>query len=673
MKAYERELTAIVTIIGLLIFHYIYYFNHVTVSNFHYTLPVLDAFYRGVLIKTFLCKSRFLIKILQILLIACIFFIISPKKSIKANLNVPLVLAAIGFTIFLIPTSGVVDIFSHIIGIILLISASYQFKRHFDLKALKNDDKFNKHSETFPQNDINHTNEDSDDHIIINLSGTYYYEKKKRTVQLPIVNPYRAVAVLGTPGAGKTFSVLLTMIDQFTRKNAALYVYDYKYPELAIKTLMFKNSYKQNTTSVKIIAFNDLRNSSRCNVLKPEYIPTKTHALEISKIFYTNANKSWIGKEGEFFSESAYQFLSMIIWFFKNYKGGIYSTFPHVCKFATSPMELIFPILQAAGIVNDTLGIFQSALEREAFDQLMGQVASATIPLTAINSPDINYILSGDNVNLEINDPNNPATLIIGNDEVRRDALRPVLGLLHGTLLSRINQEGKKHKMGLIMDEFTSTYVKGIDHLISVARSRKIATVLGFQDLSQLERYYSKNEATMIYALIGTIFCGNAKGNTAEEVSKILGSSNQEKESYSINPSSADPNISLSNQLQKIVPVDTIANLSQGQFVGVLADDFKYPIELTKFHCNMNIPEEIFEIDKKSKVFKDTHFFPNEELNPEFKNLSDLQISNIIRRNEEKLETQIKELLTEEINNIYTDENLSKFLVKNYDYKDYLI
>jgi hypothetical protein len=673
MKQYEKELTTIVTIISLLIFHYIYFFNHQTLREFHYTIPILDDFYQGVMMKTFLCKSRLIIKVIQLLLIASVFFIISPKKSIKSNLNIPLVLAGIGFAVFLIPTAGIVDIAAHILGIILLISASYQFKRHLDISGLQNDDKFNKHSESFPQNDVDHKNEDTDDHMILNLDGTYFHENKVKKVFLPVVNPYRATVVLGTPGAGKTFSVLLTMINQFTRKNAALYVYDYKYPELAIKTLMFKNANTQNTTSVKIIAFNDLRNSSRCNILNTDFIPTKTHALEISKIFYTNANKSWVGKEGEFFSESAYQYLSMIIWFFKNYKGGIYSTFPHVCKFATSPIELTFPILQASGIVDDTLGIFKSALEREAYDQLMGQVASATIPLTAINSPDINYILSGDDVNLEINDINNPTTLIIGNDEIRRDALRPVLGLLHGTLISRINQEGPKHKMGLVMDEFSSTYVKGIDHLISVARSRKIATVLGFQDLSQLERDYSKQEANTIYNLIGSIFCGNAKGNTAEEISKIMGSSNQEKQSYSMNPSSADPNISLSTNLQKIVPVDTIANLSQGQFVGVLADDYKYPIERKKFHCDMNIPAEIFEIDKKSKTFKDTYRFPNKSLNPEFKDLSDLQISNIIRKNEEKLDTQIKELFIEEINNIYTDETLSKYLIKNYNYRDYLI
>jgi hypothetical protein len=673
MKEYEKELATIGTILSLLIFHYIYFFDHALLKAHNYTFFPLDAFYQGVMLKTFLCKSRMIVKLIETLLILCIFFIISPKKSLKSSFVSPFLFSILGGVVFFTPSYGIIDASSHLIGIIMLIIASYQFKRHFDLSSLSNADKFNKNNESFPQNEVNHLNEDSQEHMILNLSGTYFYQNKKRTVYLPVVNPYRATVVLGTPGAGKTFSALLTMIDQFVRKNAALYVYDYKYPELAIKTLMFKKSYPQNTTNIKIIAFNDIRNSSRCNILKKEFIPTRTHALEISKIFYTNANKSWVGKEGEFFSESAYQYLSMIIWFFRNYKGGIYSTFPHVSKFATSPIELTFPILQASGIVDDTLGIFKSALEREAYDQLMGQVASATIPLTAINSPDVNYILSGDDVNLEINDINNPTTLIIGNDEVRRDALRPVLGLLHGTLISRINQEGPKHKMGLMMDEFSSTYVKGIDHLISVARSRKIATVLAFQDLSQLQRDYSKQEADTIYNLIGTIFCGNAKGNTAEEISKILGSSNQEKESYSVNPSSAEPNVSFSTNLQKIVPVDTIANLSQGQFVGVLADDFKYPIELKKFHCDMNIPAEIFEIDKKSKEFKETYLFPNKQLNPEFKNLSNLEIDNIIRKNEEKLDTQIKEMFIEEINNIYTDDKLSKFLVKSYDYRDYLI
>ena len=128
-----------------------------------------------------------------------------------------------------------------------------------------------------------------------------------------------------------------------------------------------------------------------------------------------------------------------------------------------------------------------------------------------------------------------------------------------------VNQQGKL-KSSLVFDEFPTIYLNGIDSLIATARSNKVATTLGIQDLSQLRKDYGKEQADVIMGIIGNIISGQVTGDTAKQLSERIGKIMQDRQSLSINNSNTS--ISKSKQLEAAVRASKIAALSSGEFGG---------------------------------------------------------------------------------------------------------
>ena len=96
------------------------------------------------------------------------------------------------------------------------------------LKSNLMEDVFNTENESFMQETRLITNEYS-----VNLPTRFYYKKKWNNGWINIVNPFRASLVLGTPGSGKSYAVVNSYIKQQIEKGFALYLYDYKFPDLS--------------------------------------------------------------------------------------------------------------------------------------------------------------------------------------------------------------------------------------------------------------------------------------------------------------------------------------------------------------------------------------------------------------------------------------------------------
>lgn len=100
-------------------------------------------------------------------------------------------------------------------------------------KWLKEDflkDRFNLENESFEQ-----CEEEINDKYSVNIPMRYYWKGKFRKGSINITNPFRGTLVVGTPGSGKTFSVIEPFIRQHSKKGFAMVVYDYKWPTLAQK------------------------------------------------------------------------------------------------------------------------------------------------------------------------------------------------------------------------------------------------------------------------------------------------------------------------------------------------------------------------------------------------------------------------------------------------------
>ena len=471
-------------------------------------------------------------------------------------------------------------IFTLSVGYICLLMAGVWMSR-----LLKNnlmDDVFNTENESFMQETRLMENEYS-----VNLPTRFYYKKKWNNGWINVVNPFRASMVLGTPGSGKSYAIVNNYIKQQIEKGFAMYIYDYKFPdlsEIAYNHLLHHLDAYEVKPQFFVINFDDPRKSHRCNPINPAFMTDISDAYESAYTIMLNLNRSWIQKQGDFFVESPIILLAAIIWFLKIYESGKYCTFPHAIEFLNRPYAQIFPILTSYDELANYLSPFMDAWEGGAQDQLQGQIASAKIPLSRMISPALYWVMTGDDFSLDINNPNEPKVLVVGNNPDRQNIYSAALGLYNSRIVKLINKK-KQLKSSVIIDELPTIYFRGLDNLIATARSNKVAVCLGFQDFSQLSRDYGDKESKVIQNTVGNVFSGQVVGETAKTLSERFGKVLQQRQSMTINRN--DKSTSISTQMDSLIPASKISNLTQGMFVGAVSDNFDERIDQKIFHAEI--------------------------------------------------------------------------------------
>ena len=471
-------------------------------------------------------------------------------------------------------------IFTLSVGYICLLMGGVWMSR-----LLKNnlmDDVFNTENESFMQETRLMENEYS-----VNLPTRFYYKKKWNKGWINVVNPFRASMVLGTPGSGKSYAIVNNYIKQQIEKGFAMYIYDYKFPdlsEIAYNHLLNHLDAYQVKPQFFVINFDDPRKSHRCNPINPAFMTDISDAYESAYTIMLNLNRSWIQKQGDFFVESPIILLAAIIWFLKIYENGKYCTFPHAVEFLNRPYAQIFPILTSYDELANYLSPFMDAWEGGAQDQLQGQIASAKIPLSRMISPALYWVMTGDDFSLDINNPNEPKVLVVGNNPDRQNIYSAALGLYNSRIVKLINKK-KQLKSSVIIDELPTIYFRGLDNLIATARSNKVAVCLGFQDFSQLTRDYGDKESKVIQNTVGNVFSGQVVGETAKTLSERFGKVLQQRQSMTINRN--DKSTSISTQMDSLIPASKISNLTQGMFVGAVSDNFDERIDQKIFHAEI--------------------------------------------------------------------------------------
>ena len=570
------------------------------------------------------------------------------------------VVLAVGFVLFFLnwwllalPISKIgsasLYIFTLSVGYICLLMAGVWMSR-----LLKNnlmDDVFNLENESFMQETRLLENEYS-----VNLPTRFYYKKRWHKGWINIVNPFRASMVLGTPGSGKSFAIVNNYIKQQIEKGFAMYIYDYKFPdlsEIAYNHLLTHLDTYEVKPQFFVINFDDPRRSHRCNPINPAFMTDISDAYESAYTIMLNLNRTWIQKQGDFFVESPIILLAAIIWFLKIYQGGKYCTFPHAIEFLNRPYAQIFPILTAYDELANYLSPFMDAWEGGAQDQLQGQIASAKIPLSRMISPALYWVMTGDDFTLDINNPREPKVLVVGNNPDRQNIYSAALGLYNSRIVKLINKK-KQLKSSVIIDELPTIYFRGLDNLIATARSNKVAVCLGFQDFSQLTRDYGDKESKVIQNTVGNVFSGQVVGETAKTLSERFGKVLQQRQSMTINRN--DKSTSISTQLDSLIPASKISNLTQGMFVGAVSDNFDERIEQKIFHAEIVV--DVAKVSADAKAYQPIPIIA-EFLNEDGSD----SLSETIEANYKYVKQEILSLVESEIERIKNDAKL-KHLIK---------
>jgi len=419
----------------------------------------------------------------------------------------------------------------------------------------------------------------------LHFRGQYVYKGRRRKSHISIVNPRRGVLLLGTSGSGKSWFFVEPAIAQLIRKGTALFIFDYKYPVLTNHAyshfLQHKDKYP-SSTRFYCINFTDLSRSHRCNLIDPGTLVYLSDAMGISRTLLLSMNRTWISRQGDFFIESPVNFLAALIWFLRKYKDGIYCTLPHVIELSNTPYDQLFTILNAEPSVRGVVSRFIQSYLNNSMEMVDGQIASTSMPLARLISADFYYVLSGNDLSLEINNPSAPAILCLGGDPPKQEALAPVLSLYIDRLNKRINAPGR-YPCAQVLDEFATVRATSVLTTVTTGRSNDIIPIICVQDINQLRTTYTREEADQFMNITGNLVCGQATGDTAGWVSERFHQVVQYRTTVSVN--SSDTSVSKSEQSVDAVSTATLASLSSGEFVGIVADDPATPVKLKGFHA----------------------------------------------------------------------------------------
>ncbi len=582
------DMTRLIAVVILLL--HFYYFCYGAFRHWGLTMDFTDRLMGNVrntgLFGSFIRSKLFALGFLVISLMGT-----RGKKDEKLDYKTPIAYLTCGLVVYLtsalvlysptdLTTITILYIVITIGGFLLILAGGTLLTRI--IKDKFGDDIFNKENETFPQEERLLENEYS-----VNLPAYYYLKKKRRKSWVNLTNVFRSTLVCGTPGSGKSWFVIRHIITQHIRKGFTMFVYDFKFDDLtkiAYNTWLKSKAAYKKVPKFFYINFDDLNRSHRCNALDPSAMTDITDASESARTILLGLNKEWIKKTGDFFVESPINFLTAIIWYLRKYNNGQFCTLPHVIELMQVDYDSLFTLLRTEQEIEVLVNPFVNAYLNDVMEQLEGQIASAKVAMARLASPQLYYVLSGSDFTLDLNNPDDPKIICMGNNPQKIQTYGAVLSLYVNRLVKLVNQKGKL-KSSLIFDEFPTIYLSGIDSLIATARSNLVSTCLGIQDFSQLVKDYGRELADVIVNIVGNIVSGQVVGSTAKSLSERFGKIMQDRTSYSINRQ--DVSISKSKQLDSAIPASKIASLSSGEFVGMVADNPTEKIDLKVFHCEI--------------------------------------------------------------------------------------
>ena len=538
-----------------------------------------------------------------------------------------------------------------IVGTVLIHIALDNISKYLKEGLLK--DRFNFENESFEQ-----CQELQENKYSVNIPMRYYYKGKFRKGWVNVVNPFRGTWVVGTPGSGKTFSIIEPFIRQHSAKGFAMVVYDYKFPTLATKLYYH---YQKNKREGKlpegckfnIINFVDVEYSRRVNPIQQKYIGNLAAASETAETLLESLQKG--KKEGgggsdQFFQTSAVNFLAACIYFFVNYKKmpydkdgkpliaemmeeakthrpkptgrvfnskgeemepaywlGKYSDMPHILSFLNQDYQTIFEVLETDNEVAPLLGPFQTAMKNKAMEQLEGMIGTLRVYTSRLATKESYWIFhkDGDDFDLKVSDPKSPSYLLIANDPEMESIIGALNALILNRLVTRVNTgQGRNIPVSIVVDELPTLYFHKIDRLIGTARSNKVSVALGFQELPQLEADYGKVGMQKIITTVGNVVSGSARSKeTLEWLSNdIFGKVVQLKKGVTIDRDKTS--INLNENMDSLMPASKISDMPTGWICGQVARDFV--ATKTGHGGSMNIQES--EEFKTSKFYCKTDF-----------------------------------------------------------------
>lgn len=405
-----------------------------------------------------------------------------------------------------------------------------------------------------------------------------------------VINLYQGTLVVGSAGSGKTASVGHPILWKTISQGFSGVVYSYKMFDLAnvVTTAFHHNKKGTEGVSLRIVNFTDMHRTNRVNPLHPKYIEEESYLDEYVRCIALNLNKEWI-KKTDFFAKSTMLLLKAVFTFLKN-KHPEYCTIPHafalVNHLGTNEIiELLKNDLKSKIISSS----FAEGVDQKAGDQTAGVISSIKNMTLPLENEKMFWVLSEDEVDLHLNNPDNKTMLVLVNNPQTEDTITPIISLMVTVARKLMNVPGKAPSI-FALDEAPTLFIPNFDTLPATGRSNKIAVCFMCQDLSQMEKMYDKVGAQNIRGSLSNVFFGNSSEQETQKyvqnffgkVDKIIENQSQgaNKSTGSIGQSN---NLSYNTQERFLIKDSEVNTFKIGEFAGKVVGNDEKPFFKVRF------------------------------------------------------------------------------------------
>ncbi|GAB3753193.1 type IV secretory system conjugative DNA transfer family protein [Spirosoma pomorum] len=387
-----------------------------------------------------------------------------------------------------------------------------------------------------------------------------------------LYNIFRGIFICGGPGSGKSKSLIEPIIQQAANANFTGILYDRKFPTLAVEVA---GAYRDSTVSTYYVNFTDLTRSHRINPIGPKLLTNASYAREAAVTTIGNLDYK-ASQKRDIWIQTAEALLTGSIWYLRN-NYPEHCTLPHASSLIIEAHpKALLELLNSDEEVRGLIAAITSSQDSEK--TLASIFTTVQSYLGVLNTPEIFWVMSGDDVPFDLNDPLKPSFLVVGNDADLPATYSPLISLIIATATKRMNKPNKLPSI-IILDEAPTLFIPNFQELPATARANQVATVYAVQDISQMEGQLGPQQAEMLLGNLSNQFYGRSTNpKTLQRITTLFGKHDVEYQSLSAGRSSGDrsssssQNISTSVQQRDRLPMQSIRDLKTGQFAGFIAE-----------------------------------------------------------------------------------------------------
>lgn len=431
----------------------------------------------------------------------------------------------------------------------------------------------------------------------------------KQVTYLP--DAQRGIAVCGGPGSGKTYSVINPCLRSAIDQEFPIILFDFKYPNPPESTRL---DLRQKFDSVdfapprfldgssqteQIVGYAEkagyqinffapgFKESDVCNPLDFIRSPTDAEtARQLGTVMNRNFRLLAQDKEDPFFGPAGDQLCEAIFMLAKS------SHFPDVmmCQ-ALLSMDKLVERLQAAELNYFIKASFGQLISVGKSEKTVSSIiGTANIVFTRFMKPSVLSAFCG-KTTLPL-DLHGKQLLVFGMDRERRDVVGPLLATVLHMIVNRNVARGRSEPLILSLDELPTIYLPSIINWLNENRSDGLVSILGFQNIVQLEEVYGKKFKSVLGGCATKAIFNPQEPDSAELFSKYLGEEDvrYNQKSHGSSGGKASTNISEQERTRKLLEPSQFLKLPTGHSV-VISPGFENDREAAvPLKLNIKIP-----------------------------------------------------------------------------------